>query len=248
MRSKTLANRAAFFAALLAGLPLLAAEATPQIDSFGDVIAAGGLAFKVILALSAITVFLVLYFLLSLRASVLTPAGFLEQASEAAREGDVEALRAACRNNGSAAAKVMAAATEQIDATGRSDYLAIRDAVEDEGGRQANAIWQRLQYLMDIAAVAPMVGLLGTVFGMLESFASMETEVGAVRPDTLAQGVSKALITTAGGLIVGILALILFALFRGRVTQLVARLEDQCGLLMRQLVAGTGKAGNGAAK
>jgi len=64
----------------------------------------------------------------------------------------------------------------------------------------------------------------------------MKTEVGAVRPDTLAQGVSKALITTAGGLIVGIAALILYAIFRGRVSQLVARLEEQCGLLLRQFV------------
>lgn len=244
--TKTFLNRSlAVVCLLLAAGHVLAADAAGRIDSLGDVIAAGGIALKVILVLSAVTVFLVIYFLLSLRASVLMPGSFVEAASEAARDGDVEALRTACRNSSSAASKVMSAATEQMEVTGRTDYLAVRDAVEDEGARQASALWQRLQYLMDVAAVAPMVGLLGTVFGMLESFAGMKTEVGAVRPDTLAQGVSKALITTAGGLIVGIAALILYALFRGRLTQLVARFEDQCGLLLRQLVASTtGNSGN----
>jgi biopolymer transport protein ExbB len=214
----------------------MAAEGVTEIDSFGDVLAAGGIALKIILVLSAATVFLVIYFILSFRSSVLLPTGFLEQASEAAREGDVDALRSACRNSNSAGSKVMLAAAEQMAVTGRTDYLAIRDAVEDEGGRQANALWQRLQYLMDIAAVAPMVGLLGTVFGMLQSFMSAEVDVG-VRALSLSQGVAKALITTAGGLIVGIAALILYAVFRGRVALIVARFEDQCGLMLRQLVA-----------
>ncbi len=221
---------------LFAGAVARAEQAAPEIDSFADVIAAGGLAMKVIILLSIIAVFLIVYFLLSLRAAVLLPATFVEQASEACRDGDLQALQAACRNSASPAAKIMTAATDQMAVTSRIDYLAVRDAVEDEGSRQAGAIWGRLQYLMDIAAVAPMVGLLGTVFGMLQSFADMKTEVGAVRPDTLAQGVSKALITTAGGLIVGIAALILYAIFRGRVSQLVARLEEQCGLLLRQFV------------
>lgn len=215
-----------------------AAEGDIQtIASFRDVIEVGGPALKVILLLSAVAVFLVIYFLLSMRRSVLIPAEFIDQASEAARNGDVEALRNACRQSASATAKVMAVATEEIEVTGRVDYLAVRDAVEDEGGRQADILWSRLQYLMDIAGVAPMVGLLGTVFGMLKAFSRMETEVGAVRPDTLAAGVSQALVTTAGGLIVGIGALILYAIFRGRVGHLVARLEDQCGQLTRQLIA-----------
>lgn len=219
--------------------PLLAAESTRDIGSFSEVMEAGGWAFKVILVLSAVTVFLVVYFLLSMRAAVLLPRDFIAQAAEATRDGDVEALRTACRNSNAPAARILAAATEEITVTGRTDYLAVRDAVEDEGARQANVLWSRLQYMMDIAGIAPMVGLLGTVFGMLDSFSGMKIDVGAVRPDSLAQGVSKALITTAGGLIVGIAALILYAIFRGRVGRLIAKLEDQCGLLMRQLIAAT---------
>lgn len=221
----------------LTGVVQAAEETNRAIDSFGDVITVGGPALKIIILLSAVAIFLVIYFLLSMRTAVLTPALFIEQASEAARNGDVESLRNICRTSPSAAAKVMAVATEEIEVTGRVDYLAVRDAVEDEGGRQADILWSRLQYLMDIAGVAPMVGLLGTVFGMLKAFSRMETEVGAVRPDTLAEGVSQALITTAGGLIVGIAALILYAIFRGRVGHLVAKLEDQCGQLTRQLIA-----------
>lgn len=245
MRNTYVNSCLVFIFLLLFTAPAMAAEGVTAIDSFGDVLAAGGIALKVILVLSAVTVFLVIYFILSFRSSVLLPPGFVEQASEAAREGDVDSLRSACRNSNSAGSKVMLAATEQMAVTGRTDYLAIRDAVEDEGARQASSLWQRLQYLMDIAAVAPMVGLLGTVFGMLDSFMRAEVDVG-VRALSLSQGVAKALITTAGGLIVGIAALILYAIFRGRVAQIVARFEDQCGLMLRQLVASSSASEGGA--
>ncbi|MCF7853814.1 MAG: MotA/TolQ/ExbB proton channel family protein [Candidatus Pacebacteria bacterium] len=210
--------------------------AGPQIQTFGDVIAAGGWPMKVIIAFSIAGLALVIWFLFTLRSGILYPKQFLREAGVAADDGDLEALEAVCRASRSPAARIITAATEQISATQRLDYMAVRDAVEDEGSRQANVLWQRLQYLMDVAVISPMVGLLGTVLGMLESFASMETELGAVRPLTISQGVAKALITTAGGLIVGIAAMILYAVFRGYVNRLLARLEESCSLILRRFV------------
>jgi biopolymer transport protein ExbB len=169
----------------------------------------------------------------------------MSEVNQAAEDGDLEALQAACAAHTCPAARIMAAATEQMMVAERVDYMAARDAIEDEGARQAGFLWQRLQYLMDVAVISPMVGLLGTVLGMLQSFAEMEVDIGAVRPATLSQGVAKALITTAGGLIVGIAAMVLYAIFRGRVNQLIGRLEENCGVILRRFISSYGRGRQG---
>lgn len=212
--------------------------AEKHLTTFKDIIEAGGWPMQVILVLSVVMTFLVILFLFTLRGNVLFPKRFVQEAMDAADEGDIEALEAICHDNDSPASKIVGAAVEQMAGEQRVDYMVIRDAIEDEGGRQASVLWQRIQYLQDIAVIAPMVGLLGTVLGMLESFAGMRTELGAVgiKPEMLAQGVSKALITTAGGLVVGILAMILYAIFRGRVNKLIAGLESACSHVLRRFM------------
>jgi len=208
-----------------------------QLTSLQDIIEAGGWPMKVIIALSIIAIFLVIFFLFTLRANALYPKAFIREAEDAAEEGDIEALEAICQDNDSAAAHIIGAAAEQIAGEQRTDYMILRDAIEDAGARQAGVLWQRIQWLQDIAVVAPMVGLLGTVLGMLQAFAGVQAEIGIVKPTALAQGVAKALITTAGGLIVGIGAMILYALFRGWVNKLTGGLEHACGRVLRRLIA-----------
>lgn len=205
-------------------------------NTLREILQAGGVPLYFIVLLSIAALFLVLFFLFTFRTSVLVPRKFIQEADEAASDGDIEAVKAACRTDKSAASRIISSAAEQIEATGQADYFTVRDAVEDEGSRQSNVLWQRLQYLMDVAVVAPMVGLLGTVLGMLDSFAGMETELGAVKPVTVSQGVAKALITTAGGLFVGIAAMILYALFRGRLNKLITHLEVTCNSILRRMV------------
>jgi len=224
-------------ALLVAPQLLIAAEQSNGARSFKQVIIEdGGWPMKVILALSIFMTFLVIYFLFSLRQSVLFPRAFVREIEAAAQEGDIEALVAICHGNESATALVVRAAAEQFVGSNNVDYAVLRDAIEDEGARQAGFLWQRIQYLMDVAIIAPMVGLLGTVLGMLQSFSGLQTELGAVRPEALAQGVSKALVTTAGGLVVGITAMVLYAIFRGRVSSLIAGLENVCNRVIRNLL------------
>ena len=119
-----------------------------------------------------------------------------------------------------------------------ASFEEVREVTEAEGSRQASLLHQRIQYLADIGAVAPMVGLLGTVIGMIKSF----REIGQhslVHTDQmgLASGVSEALLTTAGGLCIGIPALIFYSLFRGRVQGLVSELEAAATHIMALLAA-----------
>ncbi|OGV81776.1 MAG: hypothetical protein A3K19_26285 [Lentisphaerae bacterium RIFOXYB12_FULL_65_16] len=223
---------------LISGWVLAAEAAGPyKYNSFKDVLDAGGLTMKFILALSMLAVFLVIYYLFTLRASVVYPDAFIREAENAAADGDIEGLKKLCLENDSPAAQVVAAAVEQVEGAERADYLIVRDAIEGEGARQASVLWQRIQYLLDVAVIAPMVGLLGTVLGMLQSFAGMEVEMGVVKPLAVAAGVAKALITTVGGLIVGITAMSLYALFRGRVNSLVGGLESASSRVFRRLMA-----------
>lgn len=209
----------------------------PDLDTvpFTQIIQDGGWTMYILIGMSLLTTIMVFYYLLSLRFNVIVPQRFLFNAEEAATEGDAEALYEICRRSRSPGAGILEPAARLMTEHPEVDYAAVRDAVEDAGGRQAGLLWQRIQYLMDIAVLAPMVGLFGTVLGMIEAFVSLKENFGSVKPIGLASGVSKALLTTAGGLIVGIVAMILFSYFRGRVTRIMSRLEASCNLVLQHI-------------
>ncbi len=102
----------------------------------------------------------------------------------------------------------------------------VRDATQTEGSRQAGMLTSRITYLADIGSLAPMVGLLGTVIGMIKAFLEISGgEVQGVRQMGLAEGVSEALIATACGLAISIVALAFYSFFRGRVQKYIGELE-----------------------
>jgi biopolymer transport protein ExbB len=226
--------RSAALLFLLLAQPVLAQDDTSI--SLQQVMKDGGVTMMVLLALSSLVVLMVVFFVLTLRAGVLMPRKFRLEAQQLAEDGDIEALYSICEANNSAGASIIGAAARILHHQPDADYQIIRDTIEDEGGRQSGALWGRIQYLMDIATIAPMVGLLGTVLGMIQAFVGLKDALGTVKPVTLANGVSKALVTTAGGLIVGITAMILYSYFRGRVTRLVTQMEEQCSMVLQSFV------------
>jgi len=217
--------------------PSDAPSALPNLDTvpFTQIIQDGGWTMYILIGMSVLTTVMVFYYLMSLRFNAMVPQRFLFNAEEAATEGDAEALYEICRRSKSPGAAILEPAARLMSEHPELDYAAARDAVEDAGGRQASLLWQRIQYLMDIAVVAPMVGLFGTVLGMIEAFVSLKENFGSVKPIGLANGVSKALLTTAGGLVVGIVAMILFSYFRGRVTRVLSRLEASCNHVLQHI-------------
>ena len=98
-----------------------------------------------------------------------------------------------------------------------------------EGGRIADRMMASVDWLADIAAIAPLVGLLGTVLGMFQAFGGIASDVAAgAKPVVLAQGVSQAIVTTIFGLVVAIPSLFLHAFFRRRAQKRIAELEEEC--------------------
>ena len=95
-----------------------------------------------------------------------------------------------------------------------------------EGGRIADAMMGAVDWLADIAAIAPLVGLLGTVLGMFQAFGGIASDVAAgAKPVVLAQGVSQAIVTTIFGLVVAIPSLLAHAYFRRRAQKRIAEIE-----------------------
>ncbi len=193
----------------------------------------------VIVGLSLIALGLIIFYLLTLRPGLIFPKHFILEAQDAAEVGDWESLRELCQENSSPAALIINAALEQCVEGQALDYNTLRDAMEDEGVRQASFLWQRIQYLLDISVISPMVGLLGTVWGMMVSFSGLESGISIInKADALASGVAQAMYTTFGGLIVGIFSMAAYALFRGRINRLVGNLESACNSVLRRLAQG----------
>jgi biopolymer transport protein ExbB len=111
----------------------------------------------------------------------------------------------------------------------------VREIAQAEGIRLASLWNQRISYLADIGSIAPMLGLLGTVLGMITSFTVVANDVVSSRPMLLAGGVAEALITTAAGLLIGIPLMAFYAFFRGRVQGMISDLEAASTVLLAHI-------------
>lgn len=109
-----------------------------------------------------------------------------------------------------------------------------KESIEDIGRHVTLSLERNLNTLGTIATISPLLGLLGTVFGMIKVFAVITTE-GVGNPETLAGGISVALVTTATGLIVAIPSLIFYRYFRGKINSLVVDMEQKAMKLIEIL-------------
>jgi len=118
--------------------------------------------------------------------------------------------------------RVLAAGIERF----QSPAFELEKAVEDAGAREVKRLNANLKPLVVVGMIAPLLGLLGTVWGMIEAFSSIALNSGLGKPELLAGGISQALITTAAGLTVAIPTQAAYFWFRGRIDRFVRRSED----------------------
>lgn len=238
---KTLLKSALF----LLSLPALAmateaetASGAPAGMTLAELFRIGGPLMYVLLALSVVGLALIVYYAAVLRAGTVAPDAQRLRLRELLRAGRGREARAHCADRPTALGAVVAAGLDFLEENPDADATAVREVMESEGVRQAGRMQSLIHYLLDLSSVAPMVGLLGTVVGMLQAFNSVAFDMAKARPMELAGGVGQALVTTIAGLCVAIPALIAWAIFRGRVVALVGRLEtavaDLSALLPRK--------------
>jgi biopolymer transport protein ExbB len=201
-----------------------AAEAEAEAGmTFGQLLVAGGPIMIIILFCSIATVSLGIWYAIDLRTSNYVSPAFVTEVEKEIADKQPEKAIDVCRAN---TESVLARLLETVIRK-RSEAEAVVDhVVEDIAGTEAANLEQRISYLSQIAVVSPMLGLLGTVTGMIQAFNVIAFSAGLGKPTLLAAGVSQALITTAAGLIVGIPAMVLYFFFRGQIHKIMSALEN----------------------
>jgi biopolymer transport protein ExbB len=191
--------------------------------SLWDMLWAGGPLLVPIVVSSFVLLLVVFERTVSLRRGRVVPRLFVERFLLQISEGavDREEALALCEENSSHIAVVFGAAVRKW---GKPE-VEVEQAVLDEGERVANVLRRYLRVINGVATVCPLMGLLGTVWGMMEAFNAIADSSAMGRPELLAGGISGALLSTAAGLIVAIPALILYLFFVGRVDSLVMEID-----------------------
>jgi biopolymer transport protein ExbB len=152
------------------------------------------------------------------RKSRIIPDGLGDEVRERVAAGELGQARSVCQAYPSFLAAVVLHGLAEAD----GGWTDVEKAMEDATAEQAARLFRRIEYLSVIGNIAPMVGLLGTVTGMLLAFKQVADTEGSAGAAQLADGIYQALVTTVAGLIIAIPSLGAFALFRSRVDQLVA--------------------------
>ena len=160
---------------------------------------------------------------ISLRRARVIPRPFVRRFIKQLRDGALEQREALalCRENGSPIAEVFAAAVIKWD---RSS-VEVEQAMIDAGERISYGLKKYLRLFNGIATISPLLGLLGTVIGMIKAFNTIASSDAMGRPDLLATGISQALLTTAAGLTVAIPAYVAHVYFSARVDKLVTEID-----------------------
>ena len=203
----------------------------------------GGWIMWVLAAISVFALSLFFYFLWALRANAMVPHELMSDVLAKIRAGDLNEVRRLCERHPCPLSAVALSTLDCLRNVPNCDVALLRDATEAEGARQAEALQGQTEFLLDVATLAPLLGLLGTVLGMLKAFSSVATDVAAAKPVVLAAGVSQAIVTTVFGLVVAIPAMACYAWFRRRATRQISILEASASEVMTAIIGMGGKSG-----
>jgi biopolymer transport protein ExbB len=206
-----------------ASVPAVASQPPIPTKSLFDMIIAGGPLLLPIVVCSFVLLLVVFERTVSLRRGRVMPGPFVTRFLLQIRAGQLDRSEALqrCEENPSHVARVFAAAVRKW---GRP-AVEVEQAILDEGERVANHLRRYLRVINGVATVSPLLGLLGTVWGMMVAFNAIATADAIGRPELLAGGISQALLTTAAGLFVAIPALIFYLFFAGRIDRLIVDID-----------------------
>jgi biopolymer transport protein ExbB len=214
-----------------------AAQASKPLISYRNVFQiaeGGGVMMFPLLMCSFLTLVFVLERSISLRRGRVIPRPFVKRFLHQVDEGklDRDGAIELCHENGSPAATLLAAIARKW---GRP-AVELEQAVIDAGDRAAASLRKYLRLFNAVATISPLMGLLGTVFGMIRLFGAISDADAMGRTELLASGISEALFTTAAGLLIAIPALCFYLWFVSRVERLLLEL-DNLGQELAELVS-----------
>ncbi len=212
-----------------------AAEMSKDTSLLSMVASAGWVIIPLALA-SIVTLTLIIYCFFTLTEKSISTPELLERMEPFFENEDLDGLAAYVEERPQATARIVYRVLQFLERHPHAGPDSISSVAETEGNRIAASLNQRVLFIMDVGVLAPLLGLMGTVIGILSSFGHIASEASPMRTMLLAGGVSQALVSTAAGLVVGITAMAFYAYFRGRVGHLISILETEGTLLTQELI------------
>jgi biopolymer transport protein ExbB len=190
--------------------------------SMFELLAEGGVLMIPLFILSLVAIFVIAERWRSLNNSRIEVDGFLRTVEGMLKDGDRQRALTYCDGIDKPLARILKAGVRRLGRPIRD----IEDAISNAGKKEIYHLEKRMNWLATIAGVAPLIGFTGTVTGMIEAFMDIQSLQGNVNPSVLAGGIWEALITTATGLIVGIIAYGFYNFLLGKINRTVHELEN----------------------
>lgn len=198
---------------------MLAEESTM---SFFDVLSQGGILMIPLFILSVVAIYVIAERWRTLNNSKMDIGSMLNSLEMMLKSGDQQRALQYCDQFDKPLARIMKAGIRRLGKPIRD----IEDAIENAGKKEIFQLEKRMNWLATIAGVAPLVGFTGTVTGMIRAFMDIQSLQGNVNPSVLAGGIWEALITTATGLIVGIIAFGFYNFLQGKINREIFEFEN----------------------
>jgi biopolymer transport protein ExbB len=215
--------------------PVVSAQDPDSTTSLLSLLGDGGLLMIPIGICSLVLVMFSLERMMNLRIRRIIPKPFVRRVLEQLKSGELDKRTAyrLCKENKSLVAEVFAVALRKWGKPAQE----VEKAMVDAGDRLGNKLRRYLRLFNGISTVTPLLGLLGTVIGMIKAFNAI-VDAGAMgKPELLAAGIGQALITTAAGLSVAIPALIIYMYFTSRVERILMRVDEHGHQLVQAVSA-----------
>ena len=187
-----------------------------QLD-IRELLRAGGVIGYVTIGLSVAMVALIVEHLLTIRRKTLIPDEFAGQCQKLVASGQLAQAETLCRDQSSLLSYVIGIGLQDADMGTDSMVKAMEDAIAEQAAR----LTRKIEYLSLIGVIGPMLGLMGTVWGMIQAFAEFAEKVAPQTSD-FAPSISEALVTTMFGLMVAVPAQVAYAMFRNRIDSYIA--------------------------
>ncbi|SUZ66628.1 uncharacterized protein METZ01_LOCUS19482 [marine metagenome] len=186
-----------------------------------DLLFKGGFMMIPILLLFIITIYILIERILVINKESKSPKNFTDEIIKRINNNDINGAKLICDDTNNPIARMILKGLNKIE----SSLKNIETSIENVGKIEIYNLEKNLSLLATISGAAPMMGFLGTVTGMIQAFISIAQEEGAVSPKLLSSGIYEAMITTAAGLFVGIVAYLAYNYLVSRVEKLIHRME-----------------------
>ncbi len=204
-------------------------------------VTAGGWIMVPIILCSVVAVAIIVERFWALKQEKIVPANLVAHVWTLHKKNELNRDRLKALRGSSPLGRILAAGLLNM----HHDREVMKEAIEDTGRQVVVELERFLNTLGTIASITPLLGLLGTVIGMIKVFTAI-TSMGVGNPTVLAGGISEALITTAAGLSVAIPSLMFYRYFRGKVDMLVLKMEEEA-LKLVEVIHGQRESGEEAA-